>query len=367
MRVPYPEKTMQSEEARYPAPSGRFFLLLLLSGGVVGLVLLLLRAPFWAFYVAPIAMTPLVVWGLRSLDSNKHSKPRVGETLRSGLGRFVGKQISSRQLVVYEYRPLWPALILAGLGIVTGVLVIGATGADLLDWLFPGWLLAAIPAVVVLIWSLRQLVSSRLSYHREQEWASAEYAASKLEVLGEARAAEVLDELRAAAHQAEEARRAQALEAKKRKEGDSLHREIQSSLDRIDVGTREQKSRQVPSGTKRKKTDAKQGKLKARKGKLRPEGAKTKRGQSGKRRTKARVEPSGSVWIVRTSRPVKKFATQKQALEAAEGYLLKRGGGELLSLSRGSEPDLVRIAIFRKGQPSFQRLLEQVDLKELHE
>src|ERR1044072_2071921 len=68
MHVPYSEKTMQSDEARYPAPSGRFFLLLVAAGGVVGLALLMLEAPFWLFYAAPVLMMPFVVWGLRSLD-----------------------------------------------------------------------------------------------------------------------------------------------------------------------------------------------------------------------------------------------------------------------------------------------------------
>jgi hypothetical protein len=357
---------MQSEEARYPAPSGRFFLLLLLVGAVIGLALLVSHAPFWLFYVAPVLMTPFVVWELRALDSNKQSKPRLWEALRqSGLGRFIGRSTGSRHLVFYDYRPLWPMLILTALSTAAAVLALfGVNGASSLDWPFPGLLLAAIPIVAVLIWWLRRLVSHQFSYYDRREWASAEYAASERTVRGEKWTAEVRAELLAAAQQADDARRAQALEAERRKEMDAVHTRIQSSRDRIDLGTREQKSRQAPSGTKRKKTDAKQGKLKARKRKLRAEGAKTKR---GRRRAKARVEPSGSGWIVRTSLSPTKFATQRQALEAAERYLLQRGGGVLLSQSRGSEPDLVRIEVSRRGQRSFQRLLDQVDLKELHE
>ena len=91
MHLPYSERTMQSDEVRYRAPSGRFFLLLAVIGGLVGLALLLLDAPFWLFYVAPILMVPLVVWGLRSLDGvppsgkkslgsapEKHMPPPIG-------------------------------------------------------------------------------------------------------------------------------------------------------------------------------------------------------------------------------------------------------------------------------------------------
>jgi hypothetical protein len=72
--VPYSETTMQSDEARHSGPSGRFFLLLILMGGAIGLALLLLGAPFWLFYVAPTLMAPVVVWELRSLDAAESRK-----------------------------------------------------------------------------------------------------------------------------------------------------------------------------------------------------------------------------------------------------------------------------------------------------
>jgi len=49
-------------------PSTRFFLLMVGLGGVVGLVMLILEAPFWLFYVAPVLMGPFLLRELRSLD-----------------------------------------------------------------------------------------------------------------------------------------------------------------------------------------------------------------------------------------------------------------------------------------------------------
>jgi hypothetical protein len=64
----YPEKTMRSEEARYPVPGRRFFAFMLALGGVLGATFLLLDAPFWLFYAGSLAMVPFLVWELRSLD-----------------------------------------------------------------------------------------------------------------------------------------------------------------------------------------------------------------------------------------------------------------------------------------------------------
>ncbi len=98
MPVPYSEKTMETEEVRHSAPSGWFFLLLLLMGGVVGLALLLLDAPFVFFYLAPLTMAPVVVLALRSSDGRQKAKPRRSETLReSRSAQFVAQQIALRR------------------------------------------------------------------------------------------------------------------------------------------------------------------------------------------------------------------------------------------------------------------------------
>ena len=38
-------------------------------GGVEGLVMYLLHAPLWAFYVAPVLMGPFLIWELLRLDA----------------------------------------------------------------------------------------------------------------------------------------------------------------------------------------------------------------------------------------------------------------------------------------------------------
>ena len=69
IRVSYSGQSMRSEQARLPVPSVGFFLLMLALGGVAGLGLLLLSAPFWLFYVAPVLMAPLLIRELRALET----------------------------------------------------------------------------------------------------------------------------------------------------------------------------------------------------------------------------------------------------------------------------------------------------------
>ncbi len=60
---------MRAQRNPYPVPSPVSFLLMVFLGGVEGTVIYLLHAPFWVFYVAPLAMGPLLVWELLHLDA----------------------------------------------------------------------------------------------------------------------------------------------------------------------------------------------------------------------------------------------------------------------------------------------------------
>jgi hypothetical protein len=131
---------MHSEGARFPVPSTRFFLLLLLLGGLVGLALLCFHAPFWAFYVAPLVMAPLIVWELRALESEAE--------------RASGRQppfSTVRQLAngwEWRVREVWWLIVL-------GVLwALVATAAFTQDALLAGWVASCASGVVVLyaIW-----------------------------------------------------------------------------------------------------------------------------------------------------------------------------------------------------------------------
>ncbi|HEX5928702.1 MAG TPA: hypothetical protein VFY48_04835 [Solirubrobacterales bacterium] len=71
----YADKTMQRQANPYPVPSHRFFVRMFLLGGAVGLALLLMGAPLWLFYVAPLVMTPFLVRELRSLAAENRAQP----------------------------------------------------------------------------------------------------------------------------------------------------------------------------------------------------------------------------------------------------------------------------------------------------
>jgi hypothetical protein len=91
---------MQADPDRYP--SKKFFLSLCLYGGLVGMVLFLLRAPFWLYYAAPLLMTPLVFWELRRLDAG-------GDPLDAFPLRF----LSWHERLRYD----WTSAVLIGVGI----------------------------------------------------------------------------------------------------------------------------------------------------------------------------------------------------------------------------------------------------------
>ncbi len=72
----YADKTMPIGGRHFPLPPFRSFVLLGGWGALVGVFLSILGAPFWAFYVAPVSMAPLLIHELRALDAGKRTKMR---------------------------------------------------------------------------------------------------------------------------------------------------------------------------------------------------------------------------------------------------------------------------------------------------
>jgi hypothetical protein len=68
MSDPYPERRMTSGSSQIPAPSPRFLVEIMILGGVVGILLILLEAPLWLFYLAPLVGVPPLIHRLRELD-----------------------------------------------------------------------------------------------------------------------------------------------------------------------------------------------------------------------------------------------------------------------------------------------------------
>ncbi|HSS32332.1 MAG TPA: DUF2188 domain-containing protein [Solirubrobacterales bacterium] len=335
---------MQSEEARYP--SGRFFLLLALMGGVVGLVLLVLHAPFWLFYVAPFAMAPLVVLQLRVLAKEEESKTerqRATERLRqTELAGFVARQAAydlpaARLLIsligwvaLAVATALVPLSLIKGEGLVSwGGLV--AAGALVLFGLFD-FLFNFTP--LELSSQMRGLGPDRRHQHATRS------------------SGEGLETYKIETQDAE----AQLDEALRRVDAFGRDRALAERAKRSDAtrsGLRSKKKRDLRRFKSRRSQD-----LDAR--------AQRRR----RRRAKARVQPSGvGQWVVsgRQSRQLGKFDTQLQALKAAEQYLINCGGGELLTQGRDPRASELRIAIKRPDQPAFQELLEQVALAEIRD
>lgn len=62
---------MRSEQMGNPGLSARFFLLMAAIGAMLGVVLVTLGAPGWAFYVAPLVMVPFLVHELRVVDAEE--------------------------------------------------------------------------------------------------------------------------------------------------------------------------------------------------------------------------------------------------------------------------------------------------------
>lgn len=79
MRVPYPKRTMGSDDERPTvAPSARSWLTMAGLGALLGLILTALDAPLWAFYVSPVVMAPFLVSELRRTDAEE-SQVRPGD------------------------------------------------------------------------------------------------------------------------------------------------------------------------------------------------------------------------------------------------------------------------------------------------
>jgi hypothetical protein len=104
---------MQSDQARYLAPSGRFFLMMLGLGALVGGALLLADAPFWGFFLAPLAIAPLLVHELRGLGGG-------GEV--DGLENLARR----RSIALYDwarYPSHWRQSVLLGCAVVLSVTI----------------------------------------------------------------------------------------------------------------------------------------------------------------------------------------------------------------------------------------------------
>ena len=82
-------QTMNSIELRPPPLSIRFLLAELAVIGVTACALVLTGAPFWSFYLAPIAMAPLMVRELRKyeVEEGKRDRARREKRVRQRLGQ----------------------------------------------------------------------------------------------------------------------------------------------------------------------------------------------------------------------------------------------------------------------------------------
>jgi hypothetical protein len=88
----YSQAMTENERQSPPAFTLAMFLRSLLFGGVMGLTLLLLNAPLWAFYPAQISMAPWIFWELLHLDSKeerKHEGHATGASRQRGTSRSV--------------------------------------------------------------------------------------------------------------------------------------------------------------------------------------------------------------------------------------------------------------------------------------
>jgi hypothetical protein len=116
----------------------------------------------------------------------------------------------------------------------------------------------------------------------------------------------------------------------------------------------------------------KQGRYKGRKRvTTKPRGVSAKARKVRNARAKSReirVEPTGSgkgTWLVRISGSesiaLGRFGSRREALKAAYGYLLERGGGQLLSLAEGPKSHQLRVRAGRESGRSFEEFLEQTE------
>jgi len=73
-------QTMNSERPDSPYLSRRSLLLVGAAASITGLLLVVLVAPFWCFYIAPIVMGPIMVYEFRARDKGA---PEAGKTPQS--------------------------------------------------------------------------------------------------------------------------------------------------------------------------------------------------------------------------------------------------------------------------------------------
>ena len=92
MVFPYSERGMSPARTQLPAPSPRFLMEIMVLGSVTGTLLILLEAPLWLFYVAPVLGVPPLIRRLRDLDRPphvRHGSDAAQDQRGSGIGGLV--------------------------------------------------------------------------------------------------------------------------------------------------------------------------------------------------------------------------------------------------------------------------------------
>lgn len=124
MRVPYSGKRMPPSQARPPVPSARFVVELLALGSLGGVALLLIDAPIWTFYIAPVLTLPILLHELRAIDGADASDKRGRASRWTGSGAkidFLRDAPAYRASKVYwRLKPgvRWALLMLSVVGLI---------------------------------------------------------------------------------------------------------------------------------------------------------------------------------------------------------------------------------------------------------
>lgn len=170
--MPYPEESMSPSQARFPAPSARFVIGLLLLGSLAGIILVLLEAPLWTFYVAPLLAVPWLLHELRSLEGDGAEEGRPAGRLRSHVvsgNRFQHawflylRNSSDLHRTRRRYRGFTWALFGAG-----ATLLVGLWLSSSLAW-WSGLLLIAPALLLLMLRALSDMASGGLHYEESLE------------------------------------------------------------------------------------------------------------------------------------------------------------------------------------------------------
>jgi hypothetical protein len=77
---------MSPSQARFFVPFTHFGFLLFLAGLLTGGVLFLLDVPIWAYYIAPLAGVPILLWGLLVEDRMEERESTAKQRVRKSFG-----------------------------------------------------------------------------------------------------------------------------------------------------------------------------------------------------------------------------------------------------------------------------------------